>query len=123
MDENQRFAVEVYEKKTGRRFDPDEDTVEIPVDALVFTEYQSVWPTLEEYEAERCCYDSDSNKELVFLVTVLLLEPHIPPIYVDVLPEGVALVDGAHRVSAALIAGQSTVHAQLNTINQTHSRR
>jgi hypothetical protein len=50
----------------------------------------------------------------VYYVTSTLLKADIPPIYVDVRDEGVAIVDGAHRVSAHLIATDEYVWAQLN---------
>lgn len=117
MDYQQMVAVVSYKKTTGQTFTPGE-IVEIPIDALMFSVYQKPWATLEMYREVRCIYDPETNEELVYLVTQLLNEPHIPPIYVDVLHDGVALVDGVHRVTAAMIAGKTHVLAQLNTIHQ-----
>jgi hypothetical protein len=113
MDDGQILAIEAYGKKTGRTFTPGE-MVTIPIDALVFTEHQRVWKTLEEFKKDRCSFDPETNDWLVYYVTNTLLKADIPPIYVDVLDEGVAIVDGAHRVSARLIAGDEYVWAQLN---------
>lgn len=116
QDEQQQTAIAGYTKRTGRVFTPGE-IVEVPVDALVFTEHQRVWTTLENYQQERCNYDPETNDWLVWLVTEFLLEPQIPPIYLDILPDGIALVDGAHRVTGALIAGRDTVRAHLNLVD------
>lgn len=114
MDENQEAAVEVYEDRTGRRFVPGQ-IVELPIDALVFTEHQKVWTTLEDYKKDRCKYDPETNEWLVYFVTDFLREtPRIPLIFVDILDDGVALVDGVHRVTSAFIAEQPTILAQLN---------
>lgn len=113
MDDNQITAISCYKMNTGRTFVPGE-IVEIPIDALVFTEYQKVWTNLQDFEEDRCIYDSETNEWLVDLVTEVLLEPDIPPIYVDVLPDGLALVDGVHRTTAAFISNRSTILAQLN---------
>lgn len=116
MDEGQEVAVKAYLEKTGRHYVPG-DLVEMPIDALVFTEYQRVWLTLEQYKAERCKYDPETNDWLVYQITETLLESDIPPIYVDILPDGVAIVDGSHRLTAHLIAGHETVLAHLNKEN------
>lgn len=121
MDYNQEVAIKVYENKFGRTFVPGE-IVDVPVDALLFSVYQMPWKTLEEYRKARCIYDAETNDELIYLVTTLLREPEIPPIYVDILSDGVALVDGTHRVTAALIAGDVTIPAQLNQ-HSTATRR
>lgn len=113
MDDQQRAAIEAYKKTMGIDFVPGE-VVELPIDALVFNSYQPVWTDLESYRKQRCNYDDETNEWLEDMVREYLLEPHIPPIYVDILPDGVAVVDGVHRVSAHLIAGHTTILAQLN---------
>lgn len=115
LDEQQTFAIQVYRKRTGRIFVPGEATA-IPTDALVFSEYQApyIYTTLDAYKAKRCRYDSETNDWLVWLVTDMLLRPGIPMIYVDILDNGFALVDGVHRATAHLIAEDEFVWAQLN---------
>jgi hypothetical protein len=115
IEDTRELAIEAYERKTGRAFVPGE-VVEIPVDALVFAEYQTTWASLEEFAEDRCRYDRETNEWLVYYVTEALLQPEVPPIYVDVLDEGVALVDGAHRTAAHFIAGRTTIPAQLNLV-------
>jgi hypothetical protein len=113
MDEYQEAAVQEYNKTTGRSFVPG-DSIDIPTDALAFTKYQHAWTELEEFKSNRCIYDSETNDELICYVTEFLLGPEIPPIYIDILEDGVALVDGVHRVTAAFISGQPTIRAQIN---------
>jgi hypothetical protein len=119
MDENQQIAVSEYLIQTGRVFEPGE-IVEIPLDALIFAQYQGqyIYPTLEDFKERRCKYDPETNEWLVNNVTEVLLRPEIPPIYVDITKNGVALVDGAHRVSARLIAGHQHILAHLNKQEQ-----
>ena len=112
-DSGQRLAIEAYRQQTGRMYVPGE-VVEIPTDALVFTEYQHVNKTLEEFKKNRCKFDRETNDWLVHYVTVDMLDPELPPVYVDVLPDGVALVDGTHRVAGALITNKPTILAHLN---------
>ena len=114
MDEQQKLAVEAYEENFGRVFVPDDEVVMIPIDALLFSEYQHVWTDLDEYWQDRCIYDPETNEELIYFVTTLLREDGIPPIYVDILEDGVALVDGVHRTTAAFIAGDTHIAANLN---------
>lgn len=113
MDDNQSTAIEAYEKKTGRVFIPG-PVVELSIDALAFAEYQQPWKTFREFVKARCHYDSETNEWLSEYVQETLLEPDIPPIYVDILNDGIALVDGAHRVTAYFIADRPTIRAQLN---------
>jgi hypothetical protein len=113
MDEGQQVAVEAYLKKTGRTFVPGA-IIPIATDALVFAEYQQPWPTLARYQADRCIYDPETNEWLVDLVSKVLLQPTMPAIYVDVLDDGIALVDGCHRTTAYLIAGREFIWAQIN---------
>lgn len=113
FDDYRELAIHNYERKTGRTFIPG-DVVEMPIDALVFAEYQKPWVTLEAFAEDRCVYDQETNEWLVYYVTEGLLAPEVPPIYLDILDDGVALVDGAHRTAARFIAGLPTISVQLN---------
>lgn len=113
IDYQQEVAISEYLLATGRLFVPG-DYEEIPIDALVFARYQTPWTTLEEYQKERCHYDPETNEWLVNYITEELLQPHIPPVYVDITETGLQLVDGKHRVTAHLIAGHETILVQLN---------
>lgn len=113
QDYNQKVAIKGYWERTGRTFVPGQ-MVEIPTDALVFTDYQQVWTTVDDYRKGRCHSDPETNEELVYYVTHELLDPELPPVYVDITDDGVALVDGVHRTTAALIANQPTIYAYLN---------
>lgn len=112
-DYQRDVAIRAYENETGRTFVPGE-VVEISVDALAFAEYQTPWLDLDSYIDARCIYDPETNGELVWLVTDFFLHTKTPPIFVDILSDGIALVDGSHRTTAAFIAGKSTILAQLN---------
>jgi len=116
VDFNQQTAINAYYSKTLRKYVPGEKVL-LPTDALVFAEYQQPWKTLEEFKANRCHYDPETNEELIYFVTEALLGNggfEVPPIYVDILYNGIALVDGAHRTTACLIAEIPYVPAQLN---------
>jgi len=113
MDEGQEQAIAAYLEKTGRTFVPGA-VIPIATDALVFAEYQQPWPTIEKYTEDRCIYDPETNEWLISLVSEVLLDVKIPPIYVDILEDGIALVDGCHRVTAHLISGHEVVWAQIN---------
>lgn len=117
MDDSQRFAISEYQKVTGRVYEPG-DYTHIPIDALVFSDYQVPWTTLENYKEKRCLYDPETNEWLVHYVTEELLKVAVPAIYVDITETGVNIVDGAHRVTAYLIAGQEDVLARLNGVTQ-----
>lgn len=115
MDEEQKVAVQAYLQKTGRKYTPG-DVARIPIDALIFSEYQgeSIYLSIEDFRARRCIYDPETNSWLEWYVEERLLEDDIPPIYIDILNDGVALVDGSHRVTAHLIAGHRYIRAHLN---------
>lgn len=117
MDYNQKVAVEAYREKTGRVYEPGEYVL-LPIDALMFSEYQTTpWASLDEFKEKRCNYDQDTNNWLVYYVTEEMLKSDIPLIYVDITETGVNLVDGVHRVTAHLIAGADSIMAQLNKEN------
>lgn len=113
MDDSQHMAVDNYALVTGRQYSPG-DLVTVPLDALVFSTYQTPWTDLEAYARERCIYDPETNDELIHYVTGnwSLTEP--PPIYLDILKDGVALVDGLHRATWHFLNGRSTIKAYLN---------
>lgn len=109
-----RNAIHAYEELTGRKYEPGDITVSIPLDALVFADYQQPWTSLEDYKRDRCIYDPETNAWLIAYVTEVLIKPTMPPIFIDILEDGVALVDGVHRVTANLIAGKEYIFARLN---------
>ena len=116
MDDSQTFAISEYLIKTGRVYEPG-DYTHIPIDALMFSDYQVPWKDLDEYKEKRCNYDPETNEWLVHYVTEDLMKVEVPAIYVDITETGVNIVDGAHRVTAYLIAGQEDVLARLNGVS------
>lgn len=113
MDESQIRAISSYKQFTKRTYVPG-DMVLVPIDALMFATYQTPWPDLDSYVRDRCVYDPETNEELIWYVTENWSDTTPPPIYIDILNDGVALVDGLHRTMWYLLNGYLEIPAQLN---------
>lgn len=116
MKPDQQLAVGAYILASKRRYYPTHYTVEVAVDKLRDTLYQKAWTTAEEYIKDRCVYDPETNEELLYYVTENWADTEFPPIYIDLLPDGVALVDGVHRLTAAFLLGRPTIKAHTNAL-------
>ena len=98
-------AVDIYQDKTGEFIMEHEVTRDrIPLDALVFADYQTPSTNLEDFRTTRCTFDPETNTWIEFYVREMAEGVDVmPPILVRITENGIELIDGWHRVTALLV--------------------
>lgn len=102
---DEQTAVDHYEgTKNASIRDLEVTRARIPLDALVFAEYQTPCTNIEDFRTKRCTYDPETNDWLEFYIRDMARGVDvIPPILVRVTETGLELIDGWHRTTALLI--------------------
>lgn len=76
----------------------------VPLDALVFAEWQTPYTSFDVYKEKRCHFDPETNEWLEDYIRLMAMNAdRLPRIIVQYTKTGIALIDGLHRVSALLI--------------------
>ena len=98
-------AVDIYQDKTGEFIMEHEVTRDrIPLDALVFADYQTPSTNLEDFLATLCTFDPKTNTRIEFYVRDMAEGVDVmPPILVRITEDGIDLIDGWRRVTALLV--------------------